>query len=310
MPIIKFPLLIFAFVFSGCTPMQQATRMYTGDLQAPSSFQYKEGGTSVYYTFNAGAAPSTETVVFFYGGTGCASWTLLMPEYFSGLTINSRVYALNKRFVSDRSLGQYDCGEEFKLVNNPRQWVLDYTEFIKSRLNALSKKPKNVVLVGVNEGALTAARVAALIPRVTHLAIIGSGGYTLRQALTTFKQKGDIRLDIDGGLADIAANPGSIYDIWNSNTYRWWSDLLDKDPLPDLLKLDIPILVGIGEKDKVIPVESARFLDDQFKEQGKNNLTLKVYPGADHKLSNDGASSRKAFFTELSAWIQQSAKVR
>ena len=111
--------------------MQQAARMYTGDLPAPSSFQYKEGGTSVYYTFNAGAAPSTETVVFFYGGTGCASWTVLMPEYFSGLTINSRVYALNKQFVSDRSLGQYDCGEDFKLANNPRQWVVDYAKFNK-----------------------------------------------------------------------------------------------------------------------------------------------------------------------------------
>jgi pimeloyl-ACP methyl ester carboxylesterase len=310
MPILKLSLLIFALVLSGCTPMRQIAHMYTGDLPPPFTFQYKDGGSSIYYTFNSGVAPSTETVVFFYGGTGCASWTSLMPEYISGLTINSRVYALNKRFVSDRSAGQYDCGEDFKLANNPRQWVVDYAEFIKSRLNSLPQKPKNVVLVGVYEGALTAARVAALIPRVTHLAIIGSGGYTLRQALTTLKQKGDTRLDVESGLKAIAANPGSIDDIWNGNTYRWWSDMVDKDPLPDLLKLDIPILVGIGEKDKTIPVESARFLDSQFKEQGKNNLTLKIYPGADHKLSNDGASSRKEFFTELGVWLQKNAKVR
>lgn len=82
---------------------------------------------------------------------------------------------------------------------------------------------------------------------------------------------------------------------------------MDIDPLPDLLKLDIPILLGIGERDESVPVESARFLAAQFEDAGKRNLTLRVYPGADHRLSANGVSHRREFFAELSRVLQGQA---
>ena len=36
-----------------------------------------------------------------------------MPSYVSGLTLNARVFVLNKRYVPDRSTGLFDCGREF-----------------------------------------------------------------------------------------------------------------------------------------------------------------------------------------------------
>ena len=79
---------------------------------------------------------------------------------------------------------------------------------------------------------------------------------------------------------------------------------MDIDPLPDFLKLNIPIIVGMGEKDESVPVESALFLDAKFKEAGKNNFTLKVYPESDHRLSGNGVSHRSEFFAELSRLLQ------
>ena len=79
---------------------------------------------------------------------------------------------------------------------------------------------------------------------------------------------------------------------------------MDIDPLPDFLKLNIPIIVGMGEKDESVPVESALFLDAKFKEAGKNNFTLKVYPESDHRLNGNGASHRSEFFAELSRLLQ------
>jgi pimeloyl-ACP methyl ester carboxylesterase len=296
--------LLFAVVLSGCTIVQRTAHMYSNNAPKPLTFQYKDGGYSVYYSFTVGNSSALDTAIFFYGGTGCTSWKTVMPDYVDGLTSNANIFLLNKRFVPDRSVGLLGCGNDFDLANNPAQWVADYSEFITAQLALLKTKPKNVVLVGVSEGAIPAAKLAALLPSITHLAIIGSGGYSLRKSLSTLKQRNAIFFDVDSGWKKIAADPLSIEKNWYGNPYRWWSDVLDIDPAQDFLKLNIPIFIGIGEKDESSPSESVRFLETKFKTEGKNNLTVKVYPNADHRLSADGISYRSEFFAELSRLLK------
>ena len=296
--------LSLAFALSGCTTIQRTAHMYGSEAPPPLSFQYKDGGSSTYYSFNVGDASQSDTLIFFYGATGCPSWKSVMPGYVSGLTVNARVFVLNKRFVPDRSTGLFDCGRDFNLANNPDRWVADYSEFIAAQISAVAPKPKNVVLVGVSEGALPATKIAGVSPAITHLAIIGSGGYSMRKSLATLRQRGAIQFDVNSGWEKIAADPRSIEKDWYGNPYRWWADIIDIDPLPDFLKLNIPILVGIGEQDESVPVESAHFLETKFKEAGKGNLIVRVYPGADHRLSGNGLSYRSEFFTELSRLFQ------
>lgn len=306
-----FWLFMFSLVFalSGCTTIQRTAHMYGSEAPAPHSFQYKDGGSSIYYSFTVGNVSQPNAAVFFYGATGCPSWKSVMPDYVSGLTVSAHVFVLNKRFVSDRSIGILDCGQEFHLANNPEQWVADYSEFIASQLSASTIKFKNVVLVGVSEGAWPAAKVAGLLPEITHLAIIGSGGDSMRKSLATLKQKGAISFNVESGWKEISTDPRSIAKEWYGNTYRWWSDVMDIDPLPDLLKLNIPIIVGIGENDESVPVESALLLESKFKEAGKNNLTIKIYPASDHRLSGNGISHRSEFFAELSRLLPQTHNI-
>lgn len=291
--------LSLAFALSGCTIIQRTAHMYGNDAPQPLSFHYKDGGLSTYYSFLVGDGLQSDTVVFFYGGTGCPSWKSVMSGYVSGLTLNARVFVLNKRYVPDRSTGLFDCGREFHLANNPNQWVPDYSEFIATQVSSVSPKPKNIVLVGVSEGALPAAKVAGLSPVITHLAVIGGGGYSMRRSLATLKQKGAIQFDVESGWEKISADPRSIEKNWYGNAYRWWSDIMDIDPVPDFLKLSIPILLGIGEKDESVPVESARFLEARFKEASKDNLIVRFYPDSNHRLSGNGVSHRSEFFAEL-----------
>ncbi|MDO8891955.1 MAG: alpha/beta hydrolase [Sulfurimicrobium sp.] len=297
-------ILSLVFVVSGCTTLERTVHMYSSEAPPPQTFQYKGGGSSIYYSFTVGDAPQPDTAVFFYGATGCPSWKSVMPSYVSGFTATARVFVLNKRFVPDRSTGLFDCGQDFHLANNPDQWVADYSEFIAAQISSIMPKPRNIVLVGVSEGALPAAKIAGLLPEVTHLAVIGSGGYSMRKSLTTLKQRGAIGFDVDSGWKKIATDPRSIEKDWYGNPYRWWSDIMDIAPVYDLLKLNIPIIIGIGEQDASVPVESAHFLASQFKEAGKSNLVLNVYPGADHRLSGNGISHRAEFFSELSRLLQ------
>ncbi|MDP2785275.1 MAG: alpha/beta hydrolase [Sulfurimicrobium sp.] len=304
MRILSLLVLSLVFTLSGCTTIQRTAHMYGSEAPPLLSFQYKDGGSSIYYSFTVGDASQPDTAIFFYGGTGCPSWKSVMPGYVSGLTVSARVFVLNKRFVPDRSTGLFDCVREFHLANNPDQWAADYSEFIMAQISSIAPKPKNVVLVGVSEGALPATKVAGLSSEITHLAIIGSGGYSMRKSLATLAQRGAIWFDVDSGWKKIATDPRSIEKDWYGNPYRWWSDVMDIEPLPDFLQLNIPVLVGIGEQDESVPVESARFLESKFKETGKRNLILKVYPGADHRLSGNGVSHRSEFFAELSRLLQ------
>lgn len=289
---------------SGCTAIGRAAHMYGGAASPAHSFQYRDGASSVYYAFTVGAAARPDTLIFFYGATGCPSWKAVMPEYVDGLAVDARVFVLNKRAVPDRSTGLFGCGREFHLENNPDRWVADHAEFIAAQLAAAAPRAKNVVLVGVSEGAISAVKLAGRLPQVTHLALIGGGGYPMRRALATLAQRGAIGFDVEAGWKEIAADPASIDKNWYGNPYRWWADVMDIDPLPDLLKLDMPILLGIGERDESVPVESARFLASQFEAAGKRNLTLRVYQGADHRLSANGVSRRGEFFGELSRILQ------
>lgn len=297
-------LLSLVFALPGCTSLQRGIHMYGSEAPQAQAFRYRDGGSSVYYTFTVGQGSPPDTVLFFYGGTGCPSWKAVMPGYVGGLAADARVFVLNKRFVADRSTGLFGCGRDFHLANNLGQWVTDYAEFITAQLATIAPRPRNVVLVGVSEGAFPAVKVAASSPAVTHLAIIGSGGYTMRRSLATLKQKGAIHFDVEAGWKTIAADPDSIERTWYGNPHRWWSEVMDIDPLPDYSKLEIPILVGIGEQDESVPVESARFLDFALANAGKRNLTLKVYPDADHRLNVGGQSKRADFFAELGRMLR------
>ena len=107
----------------------------------------------------------------------------------------------------------------------------------------------------------------------------------------------------------ISSDPQSIEKSWCGNSYRYWSDVMDNDPLPVFLRLKIPILLGIGEQDMSVPVESALFLKAKFEAEGKSNLTLMVYPGADHRLNGNGVSYRQEFFSELSHLLAPSSNI-
>lgn len=288
-----------------CSSLERPDAQARGEPLAPRSFRYADGGTSVYYTFTAGDPARTDTAVFFYGATGCPSWGSVMPGYVDCFDADARFFVLNKRFVVDGADGESPCGRDFDLANNPAQWSADYAQFIAAMVDVMSPKPKHVVLVGVSEGAWPAASVAARAPPVTHLVLIGSGAYTMRESLATLWKKGDAPLDVAAGWQEIATDPRSIDKSWFGNPYRWWSDVMDLDPLPDLLRLQIPIWVGAGELNQSDPVESVRALQRRFEDAGKRNLTVKIYPGADHRLSANGVSYRRAFFADFARMLRR-----
>jgi pimeloyl-ACP methyl ester carboxylesterase len=272
---------------------------------ASKTFTYRDGGTAIYHTFVIGKDTRPEVAVFFYGGSGCRSWASVMPGYVKGLDVNARVFALDKRFVVDSPGASRACGNRFKEMNTASRWVADDLEFITSQLATAPVRPKKVLLVGVSEGALVAPKVATLLPEVTHLAIIGAGAWTMRESLRQLYRTHVVPFDVDAEWKNIESHRDSLEREWFGNPYRWWADVMDISAAADLLKLDIPILVGFGERDTSVPVESALALKSAFDAEHKTNLTLIVYPGADHRLDAGPISYKPRFFDEVSKCLQR-----
>jgi pimeloyl-ACP methyl ester carboxylesterase len=267
----------------------------------PHTFSFRDGGQSLYYSYRRGDGDSPRSVIFVIDGSGCLS--LNYPDRFAaGLEGDFLLLSLNKRHVGHEGSRQRKCGRDFELANNPRQWFSDRMEFISAQLGRLQAKPTNVVLLGLSEGASTAARIARSRQDVTHLAVIGSGAWPLRRILGHLLRGG--APEVDGAWREIASDVQSVDRFWLGHPYRWWFDVMDRDATSDYLSLSIPILVGFGEADKSVPVQSAKELEQIFLSSGKTNLRLIVYPEASHTLYTRAKSYRPDFLSTLSQLLR------
>jgi pimeloyl-ACP methyl ester carboxylesterase len=168
-----------------------------------------------------------------------------------------------------------------------------------------------VILFGTSEGGDVAAAVAAMEPRVTHVILMGCGGWAQAEELRELVRRDPTALGIDGAeleaaLADIQAN-SETGTMWLGHPYRRWGSYLFDAPLHDLLKVGRPILVMHGDADRSVPVESARALRDAFQKAGKPNLTYREYVGVDHRFmhAETGRSAHPLVEVDVVSWLAE-----
>jgi carboxymethylenebutenolidase len=110
--------------------------------------------------------------------------------------------------------------------------------------------------------------------------IAGAGAYLLQQPACTSKQFGVVGFCMGGALAQYEAtrdaNVGAAVSFYGGfkQVSMNWDDLR------------APLMLIYGENDKGVPAEQGRALEKKLKELGKD-VTLKVYPNADHAFFND-----------------------
>jgi uncharacterized protein len=73
------------------------------------------------------------------------------------------------------------------------------------------------------------------------------------------------------------------HSSWNSSWMNYGTDI-DFDPVPVFENLNIPILSLLGERDPETPVEETVAILERIKKQGNKDITIKVFPEADHQI--------------------------
>lgn len=77
--------------------------------------------------------------------------------------------------------------------------------------------------------------------------------------------------------------------MWDENSYLSYVSFY-QSPVKHLLKLNIPIYIAVGTKDKNVAVENTHIIPLEFIRHRKKNLTFKQFGNYDHnfveKLNN------------------------
>lgn len=300
---------------AGCAPVDLNPSPRLGPGPRMVVFAFRDGGEAIVHTLDIGARAlpgEFDTYVFVIAGSECASMGPWLPQYFHGLEGVSgpmRLFVIHKRFVADRATGNTGgCSEAFTRADHARRWIGDYTEFIESRL--AHHRPRRLVLVGISEGGEVVPALAHRIAGVTHLVLLSSGGMDPMEAFSIQAE----RFALVGAQAVVSAakgpappDPDAPQDVLGGRSWRYWSELRELAPTSNLLGLDIPILVGMGERDRSMPIEAAWRIRDRFADLGKSNLTVVTYGNADHALFDRdlNRSWLPDFWRKVDRWLDR-----
>lgn len=278
----------------------------------PLQFNFERGGSAQYFYMEktlpknpALPSVSAATYLFVVSGADCASLAQFLPRYFEGLEGESgdvKIYILQKRFISAQSRGN-SCSKKFVEADYPAQWIADQLEFIQQKIAVIpiSSTPARIVILGVSEGAEIAPILAKKLPAVSHLVLLSNGGLSPIDALILQRKKNHAPLpDFLGNLNKLGENYRA-YEL--GRTWKYWHQIAQIQQMDNLLSLNIPILMAMGEADAIVPYESALYARRQFELQGRTNLKVLIYPDADHKLESGKGSFMPNFFHQMDLWL-------
>ncbi len=223
-----------------------------------------------------------------------------------------------------KNLEEYRPSDEY-VEKAGMEWEMRASKLvIDDLLKRLAIEKKKIVAMGMSEGGLLVARLAAEDNRITHLVSVISTG--LNQFFSSIINR---RIDAATGALtheeaqkeveslftiykDIYANPKSTDKWYYGHPFRRWGSFCNFIPVDNLVKLDIPILLVNGTADRSSPILQSDYIMLEFIRQGKTNLTYHVVPGMGHSLhgvlvenSKEKTISHRAdVFKKIKDWIQ------
>jgi dienelactone hydrolase len=190
---------------------------------------------------------------------------------------------------------------EFFEFDYKEQRVADALRTIDFLVSAQRVTPTRLLVMGYSEGVDVAARVARLRTGSTHpvlagVVLIGGGCSAVEEIRLGLKRALRTPLAtinrITGRLVDkyvwrlmskVLGNP-STQRKFLGLTFKRWCSYSATAPIDDLLQLRVPVLSLHGERDTNAPIESTYYIRDRFRQLGRSNYTLEVYPGLDHSF--------------------------
>lgn len=199
--------------------------------------------------------------------------------------------------VAGRGRGRHQlCSGEYIRTANREDRIRELKLLVGALVDLEAVDTKRVVLVGYSEGGSVAAGTASE-PVVTHLGLFGGGGPThMFDMLVHLRRRlrGNPPAVVEKRVArlmekfrDVLRHPDSLDRRFQGHPYRRWAGFFRYAVVDALLALDIPIYMAHASRDQVVPIHSADFVELEFIRRGKDNLTVRRYPGVGHNFARE-----------------------
>lgn len=155
-----------------------------------------------------------------------------------------------------------------------------------------------IAVAGFGEGAQVAAAAARKSPHATHLGFFACGGDAhindilqlnraeLMRTGVTPEEAEEKTEELFEEIAEVFASPADVETLYGGVSYAHVISYWLKPPIEDLLALEIPIYVAVGNMDRFVPPASVDLIRLSFLNAGKTNLTLNILPGLDHSFTS------------------------
>jgi predicted esterase len=282
-------------------------------------FQFADGGHAIYYQLDKPAmsrppilasqpAEAADNLMFVISGSDCISMGAFLPQYFTGLEGESgrtKIFVLHKRYIPPGGNGVL-CGEAFVRNDYLSRWQADQLEFISAQLAVLAQhgqRPKRLIIFGISEGAELAPIVAQHL-HATHLVLVSHSGLN---ALDAYRALAQEHAAMQVGWQQLQTALGEVPDDKDAKrihgrSWRYWSEIGAIPQQQNLLHAGIPILLGVGEADPVIPPQALDNLQRAFKLAGRQ-IRIVRFLEAGHNLASKQKNYLPDFMHQLDNWL-------
>jgi len=206
---------------------------------------------------------------------------------------------------------------------NTQNWRVNAANLVINHVLKKQKVVRNkIVVIGYSEGGQIVPQLAQKNKNITHLVSINGAGLNhfydaiVNERMKAFagtisKEKAQTKVDsLFTIYKNIYKDPTSLTEFYDVESFKRWVSYTKKDPLNYLKQLDIPILVIASGNDENSPILGLDYIPIEFLRLGKDNLTYKVYPNADHSFNerNEKAeiqSKLKEMYDYVIEWLEK-----
>jgi len=261
--------------------------------------------------------------VLFITGSGCQSaWTRHENRISSGLQGllymlargRARVLVVEKPGVKfldapERFGSALGASREFLEEHTLPRWAIANVAALKAVLDRPDIDSNQVLVVGHSEGGIVAARVAAELPAVTHVAPLSCSGVTQLYSLMDLARQrapdGQREAAAQAVLvewAKVQAKPDSIEDFWMGHPYRRWSTFLRSSVIEELKGSKARVYLAHGTADTADSIVGFDVMRAELLATGRD-VTAERIEGGDHGFAVNGRSGLAQVLGNVLEWF-------
>ena len=183
----------------------------------------------------------------------------------------------------------------------------DFAKDIEAGLAWLRARPdidsKRLGLIGHSEGGLIAPMVAADDPSLRVIVLMAGPAQTGRQIITFQNRYAIEHSPTIRPEARDSALKGAMQSV-DSMAGPWLKFFLDYDPIPTAKRVKVSTLILQGATDQQVTAEQARTLEAAFRAGGNTDVTVKVFPDANHLFVQDPSGNPSGYMALPSGQIR------